>query len=208
MNGDMPLVAIVDDDPSVLRSLARLLEAHGLRATTFLSGEHLLASIERLAPDCIVVDLSMPGLNGLDLQRELAESDVKRPIVFITGHGDIRSSVQAMRAGAVDFLTKPFDQDELLRAVWHALGRAQQARETRERLEHVRRRIASLTLRERQVFERVVIGQLNKQIASDLGISEKTVKVHRARVMRKMSVRSVAELARIAEQLGVDRGRG
>lgn len=205
MNGDRPLVAIVDDDPSVLSSLARLLEIHGLRATTFSSGERLLATVELLAPDCIVADLSMPGLNGLDLQRRLAESDVTRPIVFITGHGDIRSSVQAMRAGAVDFLTKPFDQDELLRAVRHALGRAQEARETSERLEHVRQRIASLTLRERQVFERVVLGHLNKQIAADLGISEKTVKVHRARVMRKMFVKSVAQLARIAEQLGVDR---
>jgi len=205
MNGDRPLVAIVDDDLSVLSSLARLLEIHGLRATTFSSGERLLATVERLAPDCIVADLSMPGLNGLDLQRRLAESDVTRPIVFITGHGDIRSSVQAMRAGAVDFLTKPFDQDELLRAVRHALGRAQEARETSERLEHVRQRIASLTLRERQVFERVVLGHLNKQIAADLGISEKTVKVHRARVMRKMFVKSVAQLARIAEQLGVDR---
>ena len=207
MNGHRPLVAIVDDDPSVLSSLARLLEVHGLCARTFSSGERLLAGIDRLAPDCIVADLSMPGLNGLDLQRRLAGSDTERPIVFITGHGDIRSSVRAMQAGAVDFLTKPFDQAELLQAIRHALGRAQQAREANERLEHVRRRIASLTLRERQVFERVVMGKLNKQIAADLGISEKTVKVHRARVMRRMSVKSVAQLARMAEQLDGDPSR-
>lgn len=201
MTDHRPLVAIVDDDPSVLNSLVRLLERHDFDAKPFPSAEMLLGQLEVLFPQCVVADLSMPGLSGLDLQRVLGDWSELCPIVFLTGHGDIRSSVEAMRAGAVDFLTKPFDQEELLRAVRNAVSRGRQARESSGKLQHVRQRVASLTQRERQVFELVVAGHLNKQIAAQLGISEKTVKVHRARVMRKMSVRSVAQLTRIAAQI-------
>ena len=200
---DRPLVAVVDDDPSVLNSLVRLLELHRFAAKPFSSAESLLAQIGALSPECVVADLSMPGLSGLDLQRMLGEGRQNCPIVFVTGHGDIRSSVEAMRAGAVNFLTKPLDHEELVQAVQHALSRGRQTREASDKLEHVRQRAASLTQRERQVFELVVGGYLNKQIAADLGISEKTVKVHRARVMRKMAVRSVARLTRLAAQIGV-----
>lgn len=208
MSEQRPLIAVVDDDPAVLGGLVRLLERHALDVRPFACAESLLASIGQLVPDCIVADLSMPGLNGLDMQSKLAEWKVDCPIVFISGHGDIRTSVQAMRAGAEDFLTKPFDQEELLRVVQHALSRRERAQEASEQLGRMRRCVASLTPREREVYELVVVGCLNKQIASALGISEKTVKVHRARVMRKMAVRSVAQLARIAEQIGNPQGIG
>lgn len=207
-SSDRPLVAIVDDDRSVLESLVRLLERAELDVAPFASGESLLESLEALAPDCIVTDLSMPEIGGLELQRRLAERRVDCPIVFVTGYGDIRSSVQAMRAGAVDFLTKPLDRNELLQAVRRTVRLGAKAREARRRREDTLRRLASLTPRERQVFELLVIGFTNKHIASDLGICEKTVKAHRARVMRKMNVRSVAPLARIAERISAEQRCG
>lgn len=200
-----PVVAAVDDDPAVLRSLVRLLSVRGFDAKAFSSPETLLAEIATVSPECLIVDLSMPVFGGLELQRRLKETGHDYPIVFLTGHGDIRASVLAMRSGAVDFLTKPIAQVELLDAIDRALARGKHAREAAERAAALRRRVSSLTLREGQVFEQVVAGFLNKEIAANLGISEKTVKVHRANVMRKMRVRSVAELARIAERLETER---
>lgn len=198
-------VAVVDDDPSVLRSLVRLLVIDGFDVAPFDSADALLAGIETLAPACVIADLSMPNLTGLDLQRALDEHGFRFPIVFLTAHGDIRSCVQAMRGGAVDFLTKPLVHSELLDAIERAIARSSRSREAAEDIAEVQGRIASLTKRELEVFEQVVAGFLNKQIAANLGISEKTVKVHRARVMRKMSVKSLAQLARVAERIGIDR---
>lgn len=197
--GEKTAVAVVDDDPGVLRSLDRLLTMQGFETRTYLSAKALLEEIDDVCPSFIIADLAMPELTGLDLQEKLEEFSHDYPMVFITGRGDIRSSVRAMRGGAVDFLSKPFECGELLDAIERALEKSRHARD----LQSVRGRLETLTDRERQVFERVVAGELNKQIAANLGITEKTVKVHRGRVMRKMRVRSVARLARMAEQLGV-----
>lgn len=196
-------IAVVDDDPIVLRSVARLLRLNGYSTSTYSSAEVLLAELEAVQPNCIVADLAMPGKSGLELQREIITRGGGYPIVFITGRGDIRSSVTAMRGGAVDFLPKPFQRTELLDAIKRALARDREQRKSRRELRSTWDRLASLTPRERQVFEHVVDGLMNKQVAGTLGITEKTVKVHRARVMTKMSVRSVAQLARIAEKLGI-----
>ena len=196
-------VVVVDDDASVRRSLTRLLTTHGFAAKGYDSAESLLSEIATTPPDCVIADLAMPGLNGLDLQRSLADLELEFPIVFVTGAGDIRSSVSAMRAGAVDFLAKPVEQNDLLDAVNRALARGRAARTLQGELAAFQKRFKSLTQRERSVFELVVAGNLNKQIAATLGIAEKTVKVHRARVMRKMSVKSVAGLARVAERIGI-----
>jgi len=194
-------VAVIDDDPAVLKSVARLLKANGLDAVTYSSAGSFLADFDSLQPSCVVADLAMPELTGLDLQERLASARVGCPMVFITGHGDVRSTVQAMRGGAVDFLTKPFDRGELIDAVQRAMAQAQAVRELSNHRQALNERLESLTPREREVFDRVVEGLLNKQIAASLDIAEKTVKVHRARVMHKMGVRSVAQLARIAETL-------
>jgi len=156
---------------------------------------------------CLVLDVQMPGLNGLALQKALAERGYHLPIVFITGHGDIPMSVRAMKAGAVDFIPKPFPADVLLGAIGQALARCKQERETRAEIADVRIRLATLTPREREVLEQVVAGKLNKQIAADLGAAEKTIKVHRGRVMRKMKVQSLAELVHIAERVGIGKGK-
>lgn len=200
---DGAIVALVDDDPSILRSLARLLTSHGFDVRAFSSPSLFLSEVASLEPSCLVLDLSMPELSGIDVQQALGDRAFICPIIFITAHGDIRTTVQAMRGGAVDFLTKPFDAAELLDALRRAIARSRRDHELYSRLTVLRRRAASLTLRERQVFEQVVAGLLNKQIAANLSISEKTVKVHRGRVMRKMSVRSVAQLVRAAEQLEI-----
>lgn len=194
-------VAVLDDDTAVLRSVARLLAAHGFDAATFSSPHALLTDIASLDPDCLIADLALPDLSGLDVQQILASKGVSCPIVFVTGHGDIRTSVKAMLGGAVDFLTKPFDADELIEALERAVSRSVRDRELGGRRAMERDKVASLTARERQVFEQVVNGLLNKQIAGNLGISEKTVKVHRGRVMRKMAVRSLAQLVRVAEHI-------
>ena len=201
-DGTRTSIAVVDDDASVRRGLMRVLESYGFTATTYSSPEELLPDIESLSPDCVLADLSMPGLNGLDLQRKLSVYEMDYPVVFITGHGDVPSSVQAMRGGAVDFLVKPVDNTALLDAIDRAVTRSRRARALSRTLGDARKGLDSLTGRERQVFDLVVVGYLNKQIAATLSIAEKTVKVHRARVMRKMAVRSVAELARIAERMG------
>jgi FixJ family two-component response regulator len=196
-------IVVVDDDASVRRSLTRLLATHGFEVKGYESAESLLSEISITPPDCVIADLAMPGLNGLDLQKSLTELELDFPIVFVTGAGDIRSSVTAMRAGAVDFLAKPVEQQDLLAAVNRALARGRAARAVASELAVFNKRFESLTQRERNVFELVVAGYLNKQIAATLGIAEKTVKVHRARVMRKMSVKSVAGLARVAERIGI-----
>lgn len=195
------VMAILDDDPAVLRSMARLLSGYGFEVRQYTSAKSLLAEIASLQPSCLIADLSMPDLTGLDVQRTLAEWGLTCPVVFVTAHGDIRTSVQAMRGGAVDFLTKPVELADLLDAVNRAVSRGRLLREIEDRRALIQRRVASLTSRERQVLEQVVAGLLNKQIAANLCISEKTVKVHRGRVMHKMSVRSLAQLVRAAQEV-------
>jgi FixJ family two-component response regulator len=197
------VVAVVDDDIGVLRSIARLLRIRGFDAKTYVSAEMLLNDLDELCPNCIVADLSLPGIDGLQFQQTLVSSGLDFPIVFITGRGDIRSSVQAMRLGAVDFLSKPFSEEELFDAIGRALERNKATLASKERMTRFDQRIASLTRRELEVFAQVVEGLMNKQIAAKLGIAEKTVKIHRARIMKKMEVRSVAQLARIAERFGI-----
>ena len=196
-------VYIVDDDPAVLRSLARLTRSAGLPAETFASAREFIARCQPDAPGCLVLDVSMPGISGLELQEWVSRASNPLPIIFITGHGDVPTSVRAMKAGAVDFLTKPVDDQELLTAVSAALRRDQEARAARAELASVRERLARLTPREREVLEHVVSGRLNKQIAADLGTVEQTIKVHRARVMRKMGVESLADLVRLAGRAGI-----
>jgi FixJ family two-component response regulator len=189
-------VSVVDDDALVLRSLGRLLRAAGFTVQTYPSSQAFLAQGASAAPGCVVLDLSMPGLSGLELQQALAASPDRRPVVFISGRGDVPSSVAAMKAGALDFLVKPFDEPALLAAVRSAVEKDRAARATREELSLISRRVSALTPREREVLARVVEGKLNKQIAAELGTAEKTVKVQRARMMRKMGVDSLAGLVR------------
>jgi FixJ family two-component response regulator len=190
----VPCVSVVDDDAAVLKSIDRLLRSAGFAVRTFPSPHDFLLKRDADTPGCLVLDLSMPGLDGLQLQRALIVSGDPCPVVFITGNGDIPASVKAMKAGAVDFLTKPFDREQLLAAVRAALDKDRAARARRAENSAIDRRVGALTPRESQVMTHVVAGHLNKRIAAELGISEKTVKVHRARVMKKMGVASVAEL--------------
>jgi FixJ family two-component response regulator len=194
-------VFIVDDDSAVLKGLSRLLRAARLDVATFNSPQEFLERHDPNAPGCLVLDVAMPGLNGLELQEALTKKGAAVPIIFLTGHGDIPTSVQAMKRGALDFLTKPVNDDDLLRAVHAAIEKDRIARQARAELDDIQQRLATLTPREREVLTHVVSGQLNKQIAYDLGTVEKTIKVHRARVMEKMKVQSVAELVRLTEQL-------
>jgi FixJ family two-component response regulator len=200
-----PTVFVVDDDVSFRRSLERLVRLAGFKVQTFGSARNFLASGPAAAPSCLVSDVRMPGLSGLDLQRELARAGWQIPIIFITGHGDIPMSVQAMKAGAVEFLTKPFRESELLDAIEQALARDHAARAERAKLATVRARYQSLTPREREVMMHVVSGMLNKQIAGRLNTVEKTIKFHRAHIMDKMAAGSLAELVRLAEDLGLPR---
>jgi FixJ family two-component response regulator len=197
------LVFVVDDDAPMRESLKNLLRSVGLRVEAFASAQEFLHSPRPDVPGCLVLDVRLPGLSGLDLQQQMAESDRDMPIIFITGHGDIPMTVQAMKAGAVEFLTKPFRDQALLDAVQHALERDRQARQQRARSEALRRRYRLLTLREREVMAGVVAGLLNKQIAAELGTSEAAVKVHRQHVMAKMGASSLADLVRMADRLGI-----
>ena len=197
------LVSVVDDDPSVRRSLARLVKGAGYRVEAYASAQEYLARPPEEGPACLLLDVRMPGLTGLDLQETLAIAAHSTSIVFITGYRDVRASVKAMKAGAVDFLTKPVDDEELLGAVERAVARASAARREEDRVTEIRERIKTLTPREAEVFALVVTGMLNKQIAFDLGVSEKMVKVHRGRVMEKMRAGSLAELVRLADEGGV-----
>jgi FixJ family two-component response regulator len=204
MTEGCPIVFVIDDDPSVRRSLARLFRSAGYAVETYPSAvEFLQSESGPPRPGCIVLDIRMPELDGLDLQEELAGRDYALPIVFITGHGDIPTAVIAMKKGAVDFLSKPFDDEELLRAVQSALARESDARAAFEEEQAIRQRLQSLTPREYEVLTYLLTGMLNKQIAGALNITEKTVIVHRGRVLRKMGVASVAELVQLASTAGV-----
>ena len=207
MNDQTATVFLVDDDPSILRALTRLLRAGGHAVSAFRSPRDFLAQHDAAVPGCIVLDLAMPGLNGLELQAALAAAGCQRPIVFLSGHGDVPSSVRAMKAGAVDFLTKPVGERDLLAAIGRAIESDRAMRRARAELLAIGERLSTLTPREREVLRHVVSGQLNKQIAADLGTVEKTVKVHRSRVMEKMGVRSLADLVRMAERIGITSGQ-
>ncbi len=198
-----PTVFVIDDDASIRKSLSRLLRSAGYTAETFSSAEEFLRREHFEGAGCILLDVQMTGLSGMDLQEELNKADYHMPIVFITGHGDIPMSVEAMKKGAVDFLTKPFDDEQLLQALRAAIEKDQNARAEYTEVLEIRRRIELLTPREDEILRYVVTGMLNKQIALKLGIAEKTVKVHRGRVMEKLGVDSVAELVRLAEKAGV-----
>jgi FixJ family two-component response regulator len=201
----MPTVFLVDDDDSVRRALTRLIKSAGYAVQAFASARDFLEywRITNEGPACLVLDVRMPGLSGLDLQHELLASNTLLPIIFITGHGDIPMSVKAMKEGAVDFLPKPVKDKNLLNAIEQALTRANHDLREQKELEYVQRRLKTLTPREREVMTLVVRGLLNKQIAFELGTVEKTVKVHRARVMEKMEVQSLADLVRLAEKVGL-----
>jgi len=201
MSNVVPTVFVVDDDPAVLKGLSRLLRAARLTVSTFSSSQEFLEQLDPLGPGCLVLDLAMPGLNGLELQEALMKKGNAVPIIFLTGHGDVPTSVQAMKRGALDFLTKPVNDEDLLKAVYAAIEKDRNARQARAELDEIRERLATLTPREREVLTHVVSGQLNKQIAFDLGTVEQTIKVHRARVMEKMKVHSVAELVRLTERV-------
>jgi FixJ family two-component response regulator len=203
MSSEAPVVFVIDDDVSMREALRNLLRSVGLRVETFETAREFLTSQRPDAPGCLVLDVRLPGLSGLDLQRELAKSDIKVPIIFITGHGDIQMSVRAMKAGAVEFLVKPFRDQDLLDAVQQAIQRDREARAERRELAGLRERYGSLTAREREVMALVVRGLLNKQIAGELGATEATVKLHRGRVMHKMQAESLAGLIRMAAKLEI-----
>ena len=203
MSAVAPMIFVVDDDPSVRRSLTRLLTSAGYTVEAFASAGEFLARERYTGPCCLVLDMRMPGLTGLELQETLAAAGRRLSIVFVTGHVDVPMSVRAMKRGAADLLTKPFDDKDLLAAIQRAVAKDAQDLGEEARVAELRERVARLSPREAQVFALVVTGMLNKQIAAALGIGEKTVKVHRARVMEKMRAGSVAELVRLADQAGV-----
>ena len=202
MKPDDPIVFVVDDDHRMLEALSSLVEAMGFRVATFGSASEFLEAEKPDSPACLLLDLELPDINGLELQRELADREAP-PVIFVTGHGDIPSSVRAMKAGAVEFLTKPFDEQELQSAIEKAIDTDRSARERRSELTHLRDRYGLLTPREQEVLPFVIAGFLNKQTAFDLGTSEITIRVHRGQFMRKMGARSLAELVRMADKLGV-----
>ena len=203
MTAPAAMVFVVDDDASVRKSLSRLVSAAGYRVQAYASPREFLARRPEPGPSCLVLDVRMPGVTGLDLQQTLASAVHEIPIIFITGHGDIPTTVKAMKAGAVDFLAKPFAGKDLLDAIQRAVAKDTRDLGAEARDDEVRSRVKRLTPRERQVLALVVTGMLNKQIASELGIGEKTVKVHRARVMEKMQAGSVAALVRLADAVGI-----
>jgi FixJ family two-component response regulator len=198
-----PTVFIVDDDAPLRESLRNLIRSVGLRVELFASAQEFLQSRQPDAPSCLVLDVRMPGLSGLDLQKQTSDAGREIPIIFITGHGDVPMTVRAMKAGAVEFLTKPFRDQDLLDAIQQALERSRKAREQQAATKQLRQRFALLTPREREVMERVVAGLLNKQIGAELGTSETTVKIHRHQVMEKMGAGSLPELVRMADRLGI-----
>ena len=203
MTEESPVVFIVEDDPSFRTFLMRLVDILGLQTQAFATAEEFLRGARLDTPGCLILDVMMPGLSGLELQHELSLARVPLPVIFITGHGDIPMSVRAMKAGAVEFLTKPFRDQDLLDAVGVALEKDRARRANEVRLSELRSRFQTLTARERQVLSLVIAGRLNKQIAGELGVSEMTVKMHRRQVMRKMQAAGLAQLVRLADQLGL-----
>jgi FixJ family two-component response regulator len=203
MKDEEPVVYVVDDDPSLLRSLERLLRSAGYEARTFTSALEFLDYPHPNAPGCLILDVKMPGLDGLELQERMADKEISFPIIFITGHGTVPMTARAMKAGAVDFLQKPVMDTDLLNTVSAAIAKDRQGRREREKLKNLEDRMKTLTPREVEVFRLVAIGMLNKQIAFDLGTTESTIKVHRARVLKKMGAKSLADLVRFAEKLSI-----
>ena len=200
---DGPTIFVIDDDAAMRASIQGLLKSVGLRSETFGTAQEFLRIKRPDGPSCLILDVRLPGVNGLDFQRELADGGFRIPIIFITGHGDIPMSVQAIKRGAVDFLPKPFGDEALLNAVAQALSRSTESWGKRDEVAQFRARIATLTPRELEVFRLVIAGLLNKQIASELGAALRTIKTHRGRVMHKLGVESVAELARLAQTAGI-----
>ena len=203
MNEPKASVYVIDDDMSVRAAVKRLIESTGLHVHTFATATEFLRSQRPDVPGCLILDVCLPGLSGLDLQQELSAGGLHLPVIFLTGHGDIPMTVQAMKAGAVEFLTKPFRNQDLLQAVAQAVEQDRQARQQRAELAQLRERYLRLTAREREVLELVVSGLLNKQIARELGTSEVTVKVHRSQMMQKMETGSLVDLVRMAEKLAI-----
>lgn len=202
-----PIVLVVDDDLSVRRSTERLIRSAGLEVQAFASAQEFLQSPRPERPACLVLDVRMPGLSGLDLQRELSNAGYSVPIIFITAHGDIPMSVRAMKAGASEFLTKPYRSRDLLNAVRKAIDRDRLARQERSEIDSLRERYSQLTPREREVMALVAAGLLNKQVAGQLATTERTIKFHRAHIMEKMAVESLADLVRISQKLGISAPR-
>jgi len=200
---DQPIVYLLDDEPEMVKALTRLLRARGFQVLGFTSAREFLAHERQPGPACLVLDVAMPGIDGLQVQERLRRSGSELPVVFLTGRGDIPMSVRAMKAGAEDFLTKPVGAADLLRAVRAALRRVSDRQAERDELAALQERLVCLTPREREVLGHVIAGKMNKQIAADLGTGEQNIKVHRGRLMRKMGVRSVAELVWMAERLGI-----
>ena len=203
MTSSDTVVFVVDDDSSVRSALKRLIKSVGYKVITFISAQEFLEYDHPDIPSCLVLDIRMPGLSGLELQEKMVTQELTIPIIFITGHGNIPTSVRAMKAGAVDFLEKPFDDQVFLDAIHQAIEKDKKERQKKTEKSLIKQKVASLTPREYEVFALVITGMLNKQIAFELGTSEKTIKVHRARVMQKMSAQSLADLVRLAEKAEV-----
>ncbi|WBL75377.1 response regulator transcription factor [Bradyrhizobium xenonodulans] len=206
-NGDQPIVFIVDDDASMRRALTNLFESVGLRVEAFGSALQLLQAKPPQVPSCLVLDIRLPGVSGLDLQNDLAKANIHTPVIFITGHGDIPMTVRAMKSGAIDFLTKPVRDQDILDAVQAAIERDRKRRDLNKTVSNVRSRFESLSARERDVLALVTSGLMNKQVAAQLGLAEITVKIYRGQIMRKMGAKSLADLVRMSEALGIPPSR-